>query len=130
MAAFAKPLLALVMYLHWGTLDELMQARGHRGEPAPNIADVTGRLEALLAERPDSPEGWSLLGRAYMTQQRAVDAARAFERAADLAARPAQLLGHWPERLSLPGGRYEDRIAAGTGKVCAHRVDSGGGQCC
>src|SRR3546814_1867476 len=90
-AAFAIPLLALAMYLHWGALDDLVSAREHRSEPAPNIANVTSRLEALLAGRPDSPEGWSLLGRAYMAQGRAVDAAHAFERAADLAGRPAQL---------------------------------------
>lgn len=104
-AALATPLLALVMYLQWGALDELMPARQHDSEPAQNIANVTSRLEALLAERPDSSEGWSLLGRAYMEQERITDAARAFERAADLAGRPAQLLGQWAEALYFAGGR-------------------------
>ena len=105
MAALATPLLAVVMYLHWGAFDELTLAKEHRGEPAPNIADVTGRLETLLAERPDSPEGWSLLGRAYMAQERAADAARAFERAADLAGRPAQMLGQWVQALYFAENR-------------------------
>ena len=100
-AAFATPLLALAMYMHWGASDALGLVQQHRGEPAQNIANVTSRLEALLAERPDSPEGWSLLGRAYMAQERVDDAARAYERAANLAGRPSQLLGQWAQALYL-----------------------------
>lgn len=103
--ALATLPLAVVMYLQWGALDEIMLVREHRSEPIENITNVTSRLEALLAERPDSSEGWSLLGRAYMAQERVTEAARAFERAADLAGRPAQLLGQWAEALYFAGGR-------------------------
>lgn len=83
--ALSVPLLALALYFHWGSLDQLMWSRQHRGEPAQSIEKVTARLEALLAERPDSAEGWSLLARAYVAQNRMADAARAFERASELA---------------------------------------------
>lgn len=119
-AALATPLLALALYLHWGALDDLTSAREHRGEPAPDIADVTSRLEALLADRPDSPEGWSLLGRAYMAQKRPNDAARAFERAADLAGRPAPILAQWVEALYLADGRkWTPQLQALTDEVLA-----------
>jgi cytochrome c-type biogenesis protein CcmH len=104
-AALATPLLALVLYLHWGALDQLMLARQDAGHAAQSIEKVTPRLEALLAATPDSSEGWSLLGRAYMAQERMADAARAFERAATLAGRPAELLGHWAEALYFAGAR-------------------------
>ncbi|HYG45963.1 MAG TPA: c-type cytochrome biogenesis protein CcmI [Bordetella sp.] len=104
-AALSTPLLALVLYLHWGSLDQLMLASQPGGHSAQSIEKVTMRLEALLAARPESSEGWSLLGRAYMEQQRMADAARAFERAANLAGRPAELLGQWADALYLADGR-------------------------
>jgi cytochrome c-type biogenesis protein CcmH len=104
-AALSTPLLALVLYLHWGSLDQLMLARQHAGHSAQSIEKMTARVEALLATEPDSSEGWSLLGRAYMAQGRMADAARAFERAATLAGRPAELLGRWAEALYFAGSR-------------------------
>jgi len=103
--ALSTPVLALVLYLHWGSVDQLALARQHSGKAAQSIEKVSMRLEALLAARPDSSEGWSLLGRAYMVQDRAADAARAYERAVTLAGRPPQLLGHWAEALYTAGGR-------------------------
>lgn len=104
-AALSMPLLALVLYLHWGSLDQLMSVRQHTGQSAQSIEKVITRLEALLAARPESSEGWSLLGRAYMEQQRMSDAVRAFERAANLAGRPAELLGQWAEALYFADDR-------------------------
>ncbi len=102
-AALSTPLLGLVLYLHWGSLDQLMLARQPAGRPAQSIENITTRLEALLAATPDSAEGWSLMGRAYMAQGRMADAARAFERAATLAGRPPELLGHWAQALYFAG---------------------------
>ncbi|HEY4318850.1 MAG TPA: c-type cytochrome biogenesis protein CcmI [Herbaspirillum sp.] len=104
-AALSTPLLALVLYLHWGSSDQLMQEQQDAGLKAQNVEKVAMRLEALLAATPDSAEGWSLLGRAYAAQERMADAARAFERAANLAGRPPQLLGRWAEALYFAGGR-------------------------
>jgi cytochrome c-type biogenesis protein CcmH len=104
-AALSTPLLALVLYLHWGSLDQLMLARQHGGHPAQSIEKITTRLEVLLAATPDSAEGWSLLGRAYTTQKRMADAAHAFERAATLAGRPSELLGRWAQALYFAGNR-------------------------
>jgi cytochrome c-type biogenesis protein CcmH len=119
-AALATPLLALLLYMHWGSLDRLMLARQHGGNTAQSIAQITTRLEALLSATPDSAEGWSLLGRAYMAQERAADAARAFERAATLAGRPAPLLGRWAEALYYAGGGlWTPQLQALTGEALA-----------
>ncbi|SDE03341.1 cytochrome c-type biogenesis protein CcmH [Cupriavidus sp. YR651] len=104
-AAPSVPLLALVLYLHWGSVDRLVPTPQHAGQAVQSIEKVSMRLEALLAARPDSSEGWSLLGRAYMAQERMDDAARAFERAVTLAGRPPELLGYWAEALYFAGGR-------------------------
>lgn len=104
-AALSTPPLALALYLHWGALDKLTQARQQSSPAAPSIEKVAMHLEALLAATPDSAEGWSLLGRAYMAQNRMADAAQAFARAATIGGRPADLLGRWAEAQYYAGGR-------------------------
>ncbi len=104
-AALSMPPLVLTMYLHWGAQDKLEEARQQRSVPAPTIEKVTRHLEALLVTKPEAAEGWSLLGRAYMAQNRMAEAAQAFERAATIAGRPADLLGRWAEARYYAGGR-------------------------
>ena len=66
-AALSMPLLALALYLHWGSLDQLKLTRQRAA--AQNVEKITMRLEAAsLAATSDSAEGWSSLGRAYMAQ--------------------------------------------------------------
>ncbi|WP_066633365.1 c-type cytochrome biogenesis protein CcmI [Bordetella sp. H567] len=105
LAALATPLLGCALYLHWGSLDQLLQPRQQTGQVAQSIGNITTRLEGLLAASPDSAEGWSLLGRAYTVQGRMGEAAHAFERAATLAGRPPELLGRWAEAWYYAGGR-------------------------
>ncbi|MFC7298684.1 MULTISPECIES: c-type cytochrome biogenesis protein CcmI [Oxalobacteraceae] len=104
-AALSTPLLALMLYLHWGSQDQLMLAREHAGHSARSIEEITTHLEVLLGATPDSVEGWSLLGRAYTKQERMADAAYAFERAATLAGRSSELLGDWAQALYFAGKR-------------------------
>lgn len=106
-AVLSVPLLALSLYLHWGALNQLesVLTREAPGHVAQDMTLTTMRLEALLAVTPESAEGWSLLGRAYMAQERATDAAQAFEHAAGLAGRPPELLGRLAEALYFAGGR-------------------------
>lgn len=101
----SMPPLALTLYLQWGALDKLTEARQQGSAAAPNIEKVTKHLESLLAARPDASEGWSLLGRAYVAQNRMAEAAQAFERAATIAGRPADVLGRWAEAQYYAGGR-------------------------
>ncbi|TKR54298.1 c-type cytochrome biogenesis protein CcmI [Allopusillimonas ginsengisoli] len=104
-AALSAPLLGLALYLHWGSLDQVVKARQHPGRSTQSIEKITTHLKTLLAATPDSAEGWSLLGRAYMAENRMTDAANAFERATTLAGRPAGLLGRWAQALYFAGGQ-------------------------
>ena len=61
------------------------------------MADMTRRLERAAAAQPDSAEGLYFLGRAYMAQDRAADAAKVFERTVALAGRQPELLGQWAQ---------------------------------
>ena len=53
-------------------------------EPAGDIASAIGRLEKKMAESPDDPKGWNLLGLAYYNVGRYPDAVTAYAKAAQL----------------------------------------------
>ncbi|MGE8361573.1 c-type cytochrome biogenesis protein CcmI [Pseudomonas sp.] len=103
-SAILVPLLGCALYLHWGAIEEVEQVRSFVQQPK-SIEEMTARLEASLKENPDSAEGWYFLGRTYMAQERASDAARAFERAVALAGRQPELLGQWAQALYFGGNK-------------------------
>jgi cytochrome c-type biogenesis protein CcmH len=96
-AAVLVPLTAVVLYADWGfslgaqaelalaedvrTLDAPSQGAEHEGE----MGDLAARLEARLAEDPEDPDGWFLLGRTRLNQGDFEGAAEAFGRVAALA---------------------------------------------
>ncbi|BCD87864.1 hypothetical protein PSm6_42710 [Pseudomonas solani] len=97
-AALAVPLLGIGLYLHWGASDKVELAREMREQPQ-TIEEMTTRLEKVVKAQPDSAEGWYFLGRTYMAQQRVADAAKAYERAVEIAGRQPELLGQWAQAL-------------------------------
>lgn len=103
-AALALPLLALGLYLHWGASDKVELAREFAQAPK-SMEEMTARLERAVQMQPDSAEGWYFLGRTYMTQNRAADAAKAFEQAARLSGRQPEVLGQWAQALYFAGDR-------------------------
>ena len=90
--ALVLPFLALGLYLHWGASDKVALAREFATAPH-SMEEMTTRLERAVQAQPDSAEGWYFLGRTYMTQNRAGDAAKAFEQAARLSGRQPEVLG-------------------------------------
>jgi cytochrome c-type biogenesis protein CcmH len=70
-----------------------------------SIEEMTARLEQTVKQQPDSAEGWYFLGRTYMAQERAGDAAKAFERAVEIAGRAPELLGQWAQALYFAEGK-------------------------
>ncbi|MCD0501411.1 c-type cytochrome biogenesis protein CcmI [Bordetella petrii] len=98
-AALSVPIVGAVLYMHWGSLDEILLSRSQGGGAGHGIPQMTARLEASLESAPDSVEGWILLGRTYQAQDRHADAAKAFERASMLAGRAPALLGLWAQAL-------------------------------
>jgi cytochrome c-type biogenesis protein CcmH len=104
LAALLMPLLGFGLYQHWGAIDEVEQARSLVEQPK-SIEEMTARLETSVQSNPDSAEGWYFLGRAYMAQERASDAAAAFERAVGVAGREPELLGQWAQALYFAGNK-------------------------
>ena len=74
------------LYLWRGTPAAL---RAHDAVPAASLDAAMARLEQALAENPEQPEGWALLGQAYASRQRPAEAAAAYARAVALAPVPA-----------------------------------------
>ncbi len=103
-AALLMPLLAYGLYLHWGAIDDVERARTFAEQPK-TIEEMTARLEAQVKSEPDSAEAWYFLGRTYMAQERAGDAAAAFEHAVSLSERAPELLGQWAQALYFAGER-------------------------
>ncbi|MBA1272835.1 c-type cytochrome biogenesis protein CcmI [Stutzerimonas azotifigens] len=103
-AALLVPLMGYGLYLHWGASDKVELARQF-AQQAGSIGEVTQRLERAVEAQPESAEGWYFLGRAYMAQERAADAAVAFERATNLAGRQPELLGQWAQALYFAGDK-------------------------
>jgi len=104
LVALVLPFLALGLYLHWGASDKVELAREFATAPK-SMEEMTSRLERALKAQPDSAEGWYFLGRTYMTQNRAGDAAKAFEQAARLSGRQPEVLGQWAQALYFAGDK-------------------------
>ncbi|TWC42925.1 cytochrome c-type biogenesis protein CcmH [Pseudomonas sp. SJZ079] len=103
-AALLMPLLGYGLYMHWGAIDDVERARTFAAQPQ-SIEAMTARLEAKVQDNPQSAEGWYFLGRTYMAQERAGEAAKAFERAVGIAGREPALLGQWAQALYFAGNK-------------------------
>lgn len=103
-AAVLVPFVGIGLYMHWGAQEEIEQARLFAQQPK-DIQEMTERLEMAVKMNPESPESWYFLGRAYMAQDRAADAAPAFEKAVNLANRAPELLGQWAQALYFAGDK-------------------------
>ncbi|WP_130911966.1 c-type cytochrome biogenesis protein CcmI [Pseudomonas sp. Sample_9] len=104
LAAVLVPVLGLGLYLHFGAADKVELTREFAQAPQ-SMEEMTQRLERAVAAQPDSAEGLYFLGRAYMAQDRPADAAKMFERAANLAGRQPELLGQWAQAQYFADGK-------------------------
>jgi cytochrome c-type biogenesis protein CcmH len=74
------------VYLSDYDFDSVLASAGTNDNPhASDAQDAIAELAASLEENPDDVEGWKFLGRSYRAQERYREAARAFERAYELA---------------------------------------------
>lgn len=92
----ALPLMTLLLYLLLGTPQMLEPSAspatgGHDNMPQ-TVEEMVSRLEERLAQNPEEPDGWYLLGRSYMATSRYPEAVTAFEKL-------QQLVGDEPEVL-------------------------------
>ena len=112
LAAVLVPVLGLGLYLHFGAADKVELTREFAQAPQ-SMEEMTRRLERAVAAQPDSAEGLYFLGRTYMAQDRPADAAKMFERAANLAGHQPELLGQWAQaQYFADGKKWSDKIQA------------------
>ncbi|WP_339512998.1 c-type cytochrome biogenesis protein CcmI [Pseudomonas sp. RL_15y_Pfl2_60] len=102
--ALLMPLFGYGLYMHWGAIDQVEQTLAFADQPQ-TIEAMTARLETAVKENPDSAEAWYFLGRTYMAQERAAEAAKAFEKAVGLAGRDPALLGQWAQAIYFAGDK-------------------------
>jgi len=112
LAAVLVPVLGVSLYLHFGSSDKVELTREF-SQPPQSLEEMVARLERAAAAQPDSAEGLYFLGRAYMAQNRPAEAARVFERAANLAGRQPELLGQWAQaQYFADDKKWSDKIQA------------------
>ena len=112
LAAVLVPVLGLSLYLHFGSSDKVELTREF-SQPPQSLEEMVARLERAAAAQPDSAEGLYFLGRAYMAQNRPADAAKVFERAANLAGRQPELLGQWAQaQYFADDKKWSDKLQA------------------
>lgn len=102
--ALLVPVLGMGLYLHYGAADKV-ELTSELAQPPKSVEEMTQRLERVVAAQPDSAQSLFFLGRAYMSQNRPADAARIFERTAQVAGREPQLLGQWAQALYFAGDK-------------------------
>ncbi|SFR49704.1 cytochrome c-type biogenesis protein CcmH [Marinobacter daqiaonensis] len=89
-AALLLSLGSVAMYQQWGALDRVEQYQAMRdieasgGDRMAQMEQLTSQLAQRLEAQPDNPDGWAMLGRSYMRMERYPQAARAFERLAEV----------------------------------------------
>src|SRR6056297_2839168 len=84
--AFLGASVGTYVYLSDYDFDSVLASAGTNENPhASDAQDAIAELAASLKENPDDVEGWKFLGRSYRAQERYREAARAFERAYELA---------------------------------------------
>ena len=112
LAAVLVPVLGLGLYLHFGSSDKVELTREF-SQPPQSLEEMVARLERAAAAQPDSAEGLYFLGRAYMAQNRPAEAAKVFERAANLAGRQPELLGQWAQaKYFADNKKWSDTLQA------------------
>ena len=112
---------AFALYLHLGTpgmpdqpLAERLAEAPPAADGAPDVEKMIDRLARRLAENPDDLQGWLMLGRSYMVQERFADAARALANAnrlgdnsPDIAANYGEALAAAAEGIVTPAARSQ-----------------------
>ena len=112
LAAVMVPVLGLGLYLHFGSSDKVELTREF-SQPPQSLEEMVARLERAAVAQPESAEGLYFLGRAYMAQNRPGDAAKVFERAANLAGRQPELLGQWAQaQYFADDKKWSDKVQA------------------
>jgi cytochrome c-type biogenesis protein CcmH len=113
--AFAIPVAAVSLYLLVGNSAGLsrttappavVNAAPGNGQMSPQQIEANvAKLAARLEQKPDDAEGWVMLARSYMMQEKYSEAARAYSKAAALKTNDADLLADYAFAMAMVNGR-------------------------
>ncbi|MFO1318922.1 MAG: c-type cytochrome biogenesis protein CcmI [Burkholderiales bacterium] len=107
------PALAAGLYLKLGTPAALDPAKRlgmteQQASERQKMLDLTARLAARMQEKPDDPQGWVMLARAYRALEKIPESAKAYARAAELNPRDAGVQADYAETLVIvQRGRFD-----------------------
>jgi cytochrome c-type biogenesis protein CcmH len=104
------PIAAIALYVAVGSPGALLPgapgASGPQHEVTPEqLEAMVAKLAAHVEKNPDDAQGWTLLARSYYVMSRYPEAVRAYERAAALVPRDADLLADYADALAVTQGR-------------------------
>ncbi len=94
------PLGAVAMYFKVGTP---LALNPDNLKPRPDPEVMVARLQARMDANPDDPQGWVLLGRAYMILNRPADALKAYDHILPQVKQEPQLTAAYAEALAALG---------------------------
>lgn len=112
--ALAIPLLAAGLYFKIGSPDAITASTAMQSpQVAPNRGmrsqqDIEANVDALakrLEQNPNDANGWSMLGRSYLTLEKYKEAAAAFARASAVKPEDADLLADYAFALGMANGQ-------------------------
>lgn len=106
--ALALPILALSIYLKVGDLHASEPNAITAAAPGMSQQSIEANVAALakrLEQNPSDAEGWTMLGRSYLSLEKYSDAANACAKAAALKPNDADVLGDYAFALAMTNGR-------------------------
>jgi cytochrome c-type biogenesis protein CcmH len=114
--AISFPIVATALYLIIGSAKSVtlsanpqmapaMSANQPGGMSEQQIAANTEKLADRLKQNPNDVQGWTMLARSYMMQQRFSEAASAYEKLTALSANDADAWADYAEALALANGQ-------------------------
>jgi cytochrome c-type biogenesis protein CcmI len=107
--ALALPILALAIYLKVGDLQAIeanaIAAAAGPGMTQQSIEANVAALAKRLEQNPNDAEGWTMLGRSYLSMEKYSDATNAYAKASALKPDNADLLGDYAFAMAMTNGR-------------------------
>jgi len=97
------PLAAVALYFLLGTPAGVAPQQQHRVTPQ-EIQNMVSSLAAKLEKEPNNFEGWAMLARSYKAMQRFDEAEKAFDHAAPLIEKDAQMLAVYADTAAANAG--------------------------
>ncbi len=106
--ALALPIMAIAMYLKVGDLHASEQNAAALPAGRMTQQGIEANVAALaqrLQQNPGDAEGWTMLGRSYLSLEKYSDATNAYAKAAALKTDDADLLGEYAFAMAMANGR-------------------------